>query len=109
MTAASKPTKARAVRALVCAVIAAPLGYLVGKSLAGLEDAGVWRKPDLGWSDVLAVFLALMLLGGGVITMIVSASRKTLGRQIDPEGGKPATLAQAFSTPRMAACWPWPA
>lgn len=94
MAAASKSPKSRAVRALVYAVIAAPLGYLVGKSLAGMEDAGVWSKPDLGWSDVLAVLLALMLLGVGVITMIVSVSRKTLGRQIDPEDGRPATLAQ---------------
>jgi hypothetical protein len=95
MTLALKFPKNRAVRALVFAVIGAPVGYLVGKSLAGLEDAGVWSAPDLGWSDALAIVLALLLLGAGVITMIVSASRKTLGRQIDPEGGRPATAAQA--------------
>lgn len=90
-----KPAGNRALRALIYAVAAAPLGYLVGKYLARLEDAGVWSKPDLSWSDGLALFLALLLSTIGVITMIVSASRKTLGRQIDPEGGRPATLAQA--------------
>ncbi|HWU81303.1 MAG TPA: hypothetical protein VN158_14710 [Caulobacter sp.] len=100
MTLASKsPTPLgsnRAARALVLAVVGAPLGYLVGKSLARLEDAGVWTAPDLGWSDVLALFLALLLLGVGAITMIVSASRRTLGRRIDPEGGRPATSVQAL-------------
>ena len=95
MTLASKSPKTRALQMLVFAVIGAPLGYLLGKYLAQLEDAGVWTKPDLGWSDVLAILLALMLLGAGLITMIVSVSRKTLGRQIDPEGGRPATWAQA--------------
>lgn len=95
MPFASKSPKNRAVRALAFAVIGAPVGYLVGKYLARLEDAGVWSAPDLGWSDALAVVLALLLLGVGVITMIVSASRKALGRQIDPEGGRPATSAQA--------------
>lgn len=100
MTVASKFPKSlgsnRTVRTLVFAVVAAPLGYLLGKYLARLEDAGVWTAPDLTWSDGLALFLALMLLAVGVITMIVSASRKTLGRQIDPESGRPATASQAF-------------
>ena len=98
MTLATKSPRflgGRGVRALVFAVVAAPLGYLFGKYLAGLEDAGVWTAPDLGWSDVLALFLALLLSLVGLITMAVSASRKTLGRQIDPERGRPANAAQA--------------
>jgi hypothetical protein len=83
-------------RALALAVIAAPLGYLVGKYLARLEDAGVWTAPDFAWSDVLALVLAVLMLGAGLITMLVSASRKALGRQIDPETARPATPAQAL-------------
>lgn len=97
MNLASKSPKLpgnRGVRALVFAVVAAPLGYLFGKYLAGLEQAGVWSAPDLGWSDVLALFLAGLMLVVGLITLLVSANRGTLGRQIDPEDGRPATSAQ---------------
>lgn len=99
MNLASKPQKPfapnRGLRALIYAVVAAPLGYLVGKYLARLEKAGVWAAPDFVWSDYLALLLAFVLSAVGLLAMIVSVSRKTLGQQIDPEGGRPATPAQA--------------
>ena len=95
MTVASKSRMSPGLRMLVWAVIAAPLGYLVGKVLASTEDAGLWTAPDLGWSDGLALFLGLLMLLVGLVTIGVSTSRKLLGRQVDPERGAPVSREQA--------------
>jgi hypothetical protein len=95
MTVASKFRMNPGRRMLLWAVIAAPLGYLVGKQLASAEKAGLWTAPDLGWSDALALFLGLLMLAVGLVTVGVSTSRKLLGRQIDPERGAPVSRAQA--------------
>ena len=49
---------------------------------------------ELGWSDVLALLLAAMMAVVGVVTILVSLSRRALGRQINPEEARPATTSQ---------------
>ncbi|WP_297506651.1 hypothetical protein [uncultured Caulobacter sp.] len=83
----------RLLRGLLFGVIAAPVGYLLGHWLASLPTLGDW-KPD--WSDLLAVTVGLLMVGMGVGILIVSANRKALGRQLDPERGVPATPAQTI-------------
>lgn len=86
----------RGVKALVAAIVAAPLGYLVGSYLAGLEKAGLWTAPEMGWSDALALLLAGIMAAMGLVTLLVSLSRRALGRQINPQEARPATAAQAM-------------
>jgi hypothetical protein len=95
MTVASKSRLTPGRRMLLWAVIAAPLGYLVGKQMASAEKAGLWTAPDLGWSDALALFLGMLMLAVGLVTVGVSTSRKALGRQVDPERGAPVSRALA--------------
>ena len=97
MTVTSKSPKLspRMRSSLILVIVALPVGYFVGKALARLERQGGWSIRDLGWSDVLIGLLALVLLATGAITLAISASRRTLGWRIDPEGGRPATLVQS--------------
>lgn len=98
MIFASKSPKSRLTRrgiqALIGAVVAAPLGYLFGRYLVALEKAGAVSVAELGWSDVLALLLAAMMAVVGLVTILVSLSRRTLGRQINPEETRPATPSQ---------------
>lgn len=98
MIFASKSSKSpfsrRAIQALVGAIVAAPLGYLFGRYLVALEKAGALSVADLGWSDVLALLLAAMMVAVGLVTILVSLSRRALGRQINPEDARPATPSQ---------------
>lgn len=80
---------------LILALVALPLGYLFGKLLARLERHGGWSLRDLGWSDVLIGLIAVVLMLTGLITLAISASRRGLGKRIDPEGGRPATARQS--------------
>ncbi|AAK24202.1 hypothetical protein [Caulobacter vibrioides] len=90
-----KPRRNRLLQALVGAVVAAPLGYFFGEYLASLQDAGGGALPELVWSDVLALLLAAMMASTGLVTLLMSLSRRALGRQINPEEVRPATPAQA--------------
>jgi hypothetical protein len=90
-----KPRRNRALQALVGAVVAAPLGYMLGGYLVSLEEAGAVAAVDLSWSDVLALLLAAMMAVTGLITLVMSLSRRALGRQINPDEVRPATPAQA--------------
>ncbi|MBO9544302.1 hypothetical protein [Caulobacter sp.] len=97
MTLVSQFSKAyqsnRLVRALVYGIAAAPLGYLFGRWLGGLKDFGEWNPA---WPDMMAALLGVFMVGLGIGVLAVCASRKALGRQLDPEGGRPATKAQVF-------------
>lgn len=100
MIFASKSPKSRlnrrGIQALIGAVVAAPLGYLFGRYLVTLEKAGAVSVAGLGWSDVLALLLAAMMAVVGLVTILVSLSRRTLGRQINPEETRPATPSQVL-------------
>jgi hypothetical protein len=97
MNLVSKSPKSRpnrALQAVIGAVVAAPLGYLFGEYLVSLQEAGGEASADLGWSDLLALFLSAMMAVTGLITLLTSLNRRALGRQINPEEVRPATPAQ---------------
>lgn len=89
----SIPTRTR--RALIGLIVGAPLGYAFGLSIAKLEKAGLFAIPKLGWSDGLALGLAALMFLVGLVTLIISANRRLLGRQLNPDERRPATGAQA--------------
>lgn len=97
MTLVSQFSKAyqsnRLVRGLVYGIAAAPVGYLFGRWLGSLKDFGDWNPA---WPDMMAALLGVFMVGLGLGVLAVCASRKALGRQLDPEGGRPATKAQVF-------------
>jgi hypothetical protein len=97
MTLVSQFSKAyqsnRLVRGLVYGIAAAPLGYLFGRWLSSWTDFGEWNPA---WPDLMAALLGVFMVGIGMGVLAVCASRKALGRQLDPERGRPATPAQVF-------------
>ncbi|PVM91282.1 hypothetical protein [Caulobacter endophyticus] len=98
MTAASNAQKLspRARRALILMAVGAPVGFAVGRVLIWLKRQGHWRDLDFSSSDVVSLGLAAFLVAVGLATMLVSLSRKALGRQINgDDGARAATPAQA--------------
>jgi hypothetical protein len=99
MTVASKfpkflsTPKARVAAALGLSggVVGFGSGLLIGK----LEKAGTLTVEGLGWSDLLSGLIALMLIAMGALVLIVSVSRKTALRVLDPGSARDATPAQA--------------
>nr|WP_295105354.1 hypothetical protein [uncultured Caulobacter sp.] len=97
MTLVSQFSKAyqsnRLVRGLVYGIAGAPFGYLFGRWLGSFKDFGEWNPT---WPDMMAALLGVFMFGLGLGVLAVCASRKALGRQLDPEGRRPATKAQVF-------------
>jgi hypothetical protein len=83
--------KVAAVLGLCGGVVGFASGMLIGK----LEKAGALTVESLGWSDLLSGLIALMLIAMGALVLIVSASRKTALRVLDPDNARDATPAQA--------------
>lgn len=84
-----KPTP-RVRRMLIFAVVAAPLGYGLGRWMKRGGQGGVALPP----SDALTLVLALLLALSGLIVLAMSANRAALGRRINDEAGREATPAQ---------------
>jgi hypothetical protein len=87
------PTRTR--RVLIGVIVGLTLGYAFGWAIAHFEDAGLLSVSKLGWSDSLALVLAAMMFLVGLTTFAMSASRRALGWQINPDEQRPATGAQA--------------
>ncbi|PTS89108.1 MULTISPECIES: hypothetical protein [unclassified Caulobacter] len=81
--------------ASILAVCGGFVGFGSGMLIGKLEKAGAMRVEGLGWSDLLSGLIALMLIALGVMVLLVSASRKTALRVLDPGNARDATPAQA--------------
>lgn len=97
MSLTSKLTKlsTRTRRVVIGLVVGAFLGFAFGWLIATFEKASALVVPKLEWSDSLALFLAALMVLVGFVTLAVSASRRMLGRQINPDETRLATRAQA--------------
>lgn len=86
----------RARRALIMMAAGAPVGFFAGKGLFWLKSNGFWHGLEFSHSDVVSLGLAGFLAAVGLVTMLVSLSRKALGRQINGDDKtRAATPAQA--------------
>lgn len=81
--------------ASVLAVCGGIVGFGSGMLIGKLEKAGAVRVEGLGWSDLLSGLIAMMLIAMGAMVLIVSFSRKTASRVLDPGSARDATPAQA--------------
>ncbi|NGM52041.1 hypothetical protein G5B46_20715 [Caulobacter sp. 602-2] len=98
MTVASESQKLspRTRRALIMLAVGAPAGFIAGRVLIWLKRQGYWQGLELSGGDVVSLGLAAFLVTVGLATMIVSLSRKALGRQINGDDQtRAATPAQA--------------
>jgi hypothetical protein len=98
MTVASNAQKLspRARRALILMAVGAPVGFAAGRGLIWLKRQGHWHDLDFSSSDVVSLGLAAFLAAVGLATMLVTLSRKALGRQINGhDEARAATPAQA--------------
>jgi len=86
----------RARRALILMAVGAPVGFAFGRVLIWLKRQGHWHDLDFSSSDVVSLGLAAFLVAVGLATMLVTLSRKALGRQINGDDqARAATPAQA--------------
>lgn len=86
----------RARRALILMAVGAPVGFFAGRALIWLKRQGYWHGVEFSTSDVVSLGLAMFLVAVGLVTMVVSLSRKALGRRINgDEAPRAATPAQA--------------
>lgn len=72
-------------------VAGAAAGAICGAGVMFLAKALGARTHDMPWSDVLSLYLAVLLVGAGVITAWASLDRRRLARRLEPEAEYPAT------------------
>lgn len=112
-------TRTRLIQFAVGMAVGGLAGYGVGELAASIRLADAW-----GWSDMLGMVVAGLLLAIGVSMLVASFNRKAAGAMLDPGDPRPATTEQLkfarqqgwvlalsglmMATPVIAASYPLP-
>jgi len=81
----------------------AVLGAIIGFGCVELAKYLHVPVKSFAWQDTLALFLAIVCAGIGIVTWLVSFNRKEVARNLEGEGALPATNAEVRAVRLQAA------